>query len=108
MGRGDRSHLQQPTYSELSAFMHISQPNLTYRINNLIEKGYVESIPDEKDKRRHYLKVTSKFLDFYEIDDEHLNQLSWRILEQLSPTEIQVLEKILNITTQEIKRQEEI
>lgn len=101
-------HLQQPTYSELSAFMHISQPNLTYRINNLIEKGYVESIPDEKDKRRHYLKVTSKFLDFYEIDDEHLNQLSWRILEQLSPTEIQVLEKILNITTQEIKRQEEI
>ncbi len=101
-------HLQQPTYSELSAFMHISQPNLTYRINNLIEKGYVESIPDEKDKRRHYLKVTSKFLDFYEIDDEYLNQLSWRILEQLSPTEIQVLEKILNITTQEIKRQEEI
>ena len=101
-------HLQQPTYSELSAFMHISQPNLTYRINNLIQKGYVESTTDEKDKRRHYLKVTSKFFDFYEIDNEYLNQLSWQVLEQLSPTENQVLEKILNITMQVIKKQEEI
>ena len=101
-------HLQQPTYSELSAFMHISQPNLTYRINNLIKKGYVESIPDEKDKRRYYLTVTSKFLDFYEIDDEYLNQLSRNILEQLSSSEIQVLGKILNITTRVIKKQEEI
>lgn len=101
-------HLQQPTYSELSAFMHISQPNLTYRINNLIQKGYVESTTDEKDKRRHYLTVTGKFLDFYENDNEYLNQLSWKLLEQLSPTENQVLEKILNIVMQEIKKQEEI
>ncbi len=100
-------HLQQPTYSELSAFIHISQPNLTYRINNLIKKGYVESITDVKDKRRHYLKVTGKYLDFYEIDNEYLNQLSWKVLKKLSPTDKQVLEKILNITMQVIKKQEE-
>ena len=101
-------HLKQPTYSELSAFMHISQPNLTYRINNLIKKGYVESITDEKDKRRHYLKVTGKFLDFYEIDNEYLNRLTWQVLEKLNPEEQQVLEKILNITMQVIEKQEEI
>ncbi len=69
---------------------------------------YVESIADVKDKRRHYLKVTGKFLDFYEIDNEYLNQLSWKVLEKLSPTEKQVLEKILTIAMQEIKKQEEI
>ncbi len=100
-------HLQQPTYSELSAFMNISQPNLTYRINNLIKKGYVESIVDEKDRRKHYLSVTGKFLDFYEIDNEYLSQISWQVMEQLSPKEHQVLEKILNITMQVIKKGEE-
>ncbi len=100
-------HLQQPTYSELSSFMNISQPNLTYRINNLIKKGYVESIAGEKDRRKHYLSVTGKFLDFYEIDNEYLNQISWQVMEQLSPEENQVLEKILNITMQVIKKEEE-
>ena len=100
-------HLKHPTYSELSAFMHISQPNLTYRINNLIKKGYVESTADEKDRRRHYLSVTDKFLDFYEIDYDYLNQLSMQVLEQLNPIEKQALEKILNITMQTIKNKEE-
>ena len=34
-----------PTLSQFAQYLGISQPNATYKINNLVAKGYVEKVP---------------------------------------------------------------
>ena len=58
--------LDQPTVNEFARFLEISQPNATYKINALVEKGYVTKAPCQKDRRECRLAVTQKFLDYYE------------------------------------------
>ncbi|MDO4754474.1 MAG: MarR family transcriptional regulator, partial [Bacillota bacterium] len=50
--------LKNPTISELSKYLGISQPNTTYKVNELIRKGYVVKKQDENDKRRVKLYPT--------------------------------------------------
>ncbi|MEV2352822.1 MarR family transcriptional regulator [Paenibacillus larvae] len=67
--------LKNPTYSELAEFLNISQPNATYRINKLIKKGYLEKFNDKKDKRVYYLQVTDKFMKYYCLNDNYINNV---------------------------------
>lgn len=57
--------LDQPTVNEFAQFIAISQPNATYKINALVEKGYVTKVPCKTDRRESRLVVTQKFLDYY-------------------------------------------
>lgn len=43
--------LGEPTVSEFARMMGISAPNAAYKINSLIQKGYVEKIQSEKDRK---------------------------------------------------------
>ena len=42
--------LGKPTVNEFSRFVGISAPNAAYKINNLIQKGYVRKEQSEEDK----------------------------------------------------------
>jgi DNA-binding MarR family transcriptional regulator len=88
-------HMKKPNYSELSRFVNMSLPNLTYRINRLMEKGYVLRTPDEQDKRKHYLEVTEKFIQIYSLNDRHLKDIMQNISNSLSGEELAVAEKIM-------------
>ncbi|MEA5051190.1 MAG: MarR family transcriptional regulator [Oscillospiraceae bacterium] len=57
--------LDQPTVNKFARFIGISQPNATYKINALVEKGYVTKVPCRRDRRECRLAVTQKFLDYY-------------------------------------------
>jgi len=41
--------LGEPTIKQFSDFLGISQPNATYKVANLTEKGYVEKTPSEEE-----------------------------------------------------------
>ncbi|OAB36612.1 MarR family winged helix-turn-helix transcriptional regulator [Paenibacillus macquariensis] len=93
--------LKKPTYSELSEFFNISQPNVTYRINKLIKKGYLTKFNDEKDKRVYYLQVTDKFMEYYCINNNYINNIIINLEKRCTAEEIEQFGKTLKILTKE-------
>ena len=61
--------LNNPTIGEFANFLEVSNPNVSYKIKNLIHKGYIRKINVESDKRIARLEVTDKFKKFYEHND---------------------------------------
>ena len=47
--------LDEPTVSEFADFLNISQSNATYKVNNLIKKGYLERANSKIDRREYHL-----------------------------------------------------
>jgi DNA-binding MarR family transcriptional regulator len=54
--------LDHPTISEFAAFLGISQPNASYKVNALVTKGYLERVGSDDDRREAHLNVTKKFM----------------------------------------------
>lgn len=52
--------LGKPTINEFSRFVAISPPNAAYKVNSLIQKGYVRKVQSPDDKRDYHLEVTQK------------------------------------------------
>lgn len=42
--------LEEPTINEFASFVNISSPNAAYKVNSLIQKGYVEKIRSNQDR----------------------------------------------------------
>lgn len=52
--------LDTPTIKDYAGYLGISQPNATYKINSLVEKGYVEKQASSIDRRECHLVTTKK------------------------------------------------
>ena len=73
-----------------------------YKINNLIKKGYLRKVQSEVDKREFHLEVTEKYLDYYNITYSYIGKVMNRLEERLTPEELQTLEKVLNVMSDEL------
>ncbi|WP_028044255.1 MarR family transcriptional regulator [Candidatus Stoquefichus massiliensis] len=88
--------LGHPTILEYAKYMGISQPNATYKINQLIEKGYLIKEVSKEDKRSYRLQVTKKFLVFYRDNDRFIKKVLGDIENIFSSEEVELLEKMLH------------
>ncbi len=57
--------LDHPTVGEFADFLGISQPNASYKVGMLVQKGYLERVGSDNDRRESHLCVTEKFMDYY-------------------------------------------
>jgi len=87
--------LSNPTILEYANYMGISQPNATYKINQMIDKGYLTKEVCNTDKRAFRLKVTSKFLECYRDNDRYIQKTLGDIENIFSKEEVELLEKML-------------
>ena len=87
--------LDSPTIKEFASFMRISQPNATYKVNNLIKKGFVEKEVDVNDKRKTILKLTDNFFQFNGPKAQFVTDTLTKIENILTNNEINALEKLL-------------
>lgn len=94
--------LRQPTVNEFAEAAQISSPNATYRINQIIKKGYVKKIRGEQDKREYYLVPTEKYLQRYGVIYDYINLVSDRIRDRFSKEEVALLDKMLRIVVKEL------
>ncbi|NLO08821.1 MAG: MarR family transcriptional regulator [Clostridiales bacterium] len=94
--------LDKPTVNEFADYVNISLPNASYRINNLITKGYVRKSVSEYDRREYHLEVTNKFLNQYGANASFNTRLMSKIREEFSKEEINVLEKMIKRIVDEI------
>lgn len=94
--------INNPTVNEFARVANISSPNAAYKINNLIKKGYLRKVQSEVDKREFHLEVTEKYMDYYNITYCYIGKVMERVQERLQPQELEVLEKVLNLMSDEL------
>lgn len=98
--------LGEPTILEYAKYMGISQPNATYKINQMIEKGYLTKTVCHHDKRAYRLKVTDKFLECYRDNDRYISMTLGEIENVFDHDEVVLLEKMLKTIADDMKNQE--
>lgn len=94
--------LNNPTINQFANFMRISQPNAAYKVNKLIRKGYLKKINSLEDKREYFLEVTEKFNEYYAINYNYIKLVSERIEKRFEPKDVEQIEKILRIMSEEM------
>ena len=94
--------LGEPTVNEFSSFVGISAPNAAYKINNLIQKGYVRKEQSETDKREYHLVVTQKYIDYYNISYGYLSTVMDRIKARFPAEDVAKIEEMLDIISDEL------
>ena len=87
--------LNRPTVRQFANYVNISQPNATYRISNLIEKGYVRKVLSQEDRREYFLEVTDKFVKNYGINSSFNSEFLKKINNKFTKDEIEQLDQML-------------
>ncbi len=87
--------LNGPTINEFANYIDISSSNATYKVNSLIQKGYVEKIQSTTDKREFILKVTDKFYKYWNLNEKYLDIVEDRIKECVTPEEYETFNLVL-------------
>ncbi len=97
--------LERPTLTQFAGEMGISQPSATYRVNELAQKGVVEKIASQSDRRECLLQIGAdyrqKTLEAPGRFDRLLGQLTHRFSRQELDTTAAVLEAFLTALEQE-------
>lgn len=94
--------LDNPTINEFASFINISSPNATYRVNSLIQKGYLEKVQSETDKREYHLKVTDKYYKYYNLSQNYVNTVLERVKKQCSKEDVEAFERVLYTMKEEL------
>ncbi len=64
--------MEKPTITQFANFLDISSPNATYKVKQLIKKGFITKERSEKDKREFTLVPTEKFFEVYESKEDSM------------------------------------
>ena len=94
--------LGRPTVNEFANFVHISAPNAVYRINNLVQKGYVKKERSPQDRREYNLSVTQKYVDYYDISYQYVRTVMERIQKRFTAQEVEKFEEMLQVISNEL------
>ena len=94
--------MKNPTLNEFASIANISSPNAAYKVNRLIRKGYLEKVQSKKDKREYYLRVTDKYLEYYNISYQYMSTVMHRIEERFNEEELKLLEHVLEVMHSEL------
>ena len=82
--------------------MGISAPNAAYKVNALVQKGYIEKIQDENDHREFHLRPTRKFWEYYDVSYRYVKKVEERCKKRFTPEEMDKLEEMVRIITTEL------
>lgn len=89
---------QEPTMKELATYLRVTAPTVTTLVNALVRDEYCMRIPDEKDKRRIHLVITSKGETFFRQGVHQVTEQAKEVLGSLRPEAIdsfiQIMEEI--------------
>lgn len=87
--------LDEPTVTALADTLGISQPNATYKVNNLTAKGYVHKTASEDDRRECRLQVSEKFHSYYDSSDSFLQPALEKLRSEYTEAELKKFETML-------------
>ena len=94
--------LDKPTVGQFAEFLNISQSNATYKVNNLIKKGYLERQNSRTDRREYYLVLSEKFYNYIGLLSSYEHVVMERIKERFPREDVDKLDKMLEIISAEL------
>lgn len=94
--------LHQPTVGQFAEFLNISQSNATYKINNLIKKGYIERTNSSTDHREYYLILSEKYYRYSELFGAYEDTVMNRVKDRCTPEEVATFDKVLRIISADL------
>ncbi len=94
--------MQNPTVNEFASFAQISPPNAAYKVNSLIQKGYLKKVRSKTDKREYHLQVTPQFFEYYNLSSHYMETVITRMKERFTPQQLASLEEMLTIISNEL------
>jgi len=92
--------LQEPTIKEFADCLGISQPNATYKVNHLIQKGYVQKTPSQEDRREAHLHVTDKYMRYWNESNGSLTRALAVLQDRFSADEVATFTRMLQELTE--------
>jgi len=99
--------LGEPTVTQFADTIGISQPNATYKINNLVAKGYVRKVVPDRDRREVRLEAGEKFNRYFHEDQAILHRASAALNKTYTPDQIALASRVLDDLLLAIEKEEE-
>ena len=87
--------LGSPTVSTFADTLGISQPNATYKINNLVSKGYALRTSSDADRRECRVSVGDRFYSYYNTDYPFIAESVETLTQRYTPEELALLERMV-------------
>lgn len=95
--------LENPTITKLAETLGISQPNATYKVNNLVAKGYVEKNIPVEDRRECRLSVAERFHRYYDKSDAFIDRAVAQLRGQFTPSEMETFSRVLQALNEAVE-----
>ncbi|MBR5578300.1 MAG: winged helix-turn-helix transcriptional regulator [Lachnospiraceae bacterium] len=97
--------MDEPTVNEFARVANLSSPNAAYKVGHLMKKGYLEKVQSKEDKREYHLRVTQKYLNYYNISSGYMNNVIRNLQDRLSTEEMETMIRILKMMDEEIMKE---
>lgn len=94
--------LGEPTVSQFADFLNISQSNATYKVNNLIKKGYLARQNSTIDRREYHLVLTEKYYTYMNIYANYELTVMRRVMERFPEEDVACFDRILRVMSNEL------
>ncbi len=94
--------LGEPTVSQFADFLNISQSNATYKVNNLIKKGYLVRQNSTVDRREYHLILSEKYYTYMNIYANYELTVMRRVMERFPPEDVDCFDRILKVMSSEL------
>ncbi len=94
--------LGTPTVGQFADFLNISQSNATYKVNNLIKKGYIERQNSQLDRREYHLVLSEKYYRYIGLLSSYENTVTERMVKRFSLEDIAKFDEMLRIVSDEL------
>lgn len=87
--------LEKPTIKEFADCLGISQPNATYKVASLIEKGYITKEISSADRREWQLSMSEKFFGYFDTEDKSIKSAVEKLKREFTEEELNVFGRML-------------
>lgn len=94
--------LGQPTVGQFADFLNISQSNATYKVNNLIRKGYLDRQNSQVDRREYHLILSDKYFNYAGLFSSYELKVMERIKNRFSPEDVSKFDEMLTVIAREL------
>ena len=98
--------LDTPTLKQFADCIGISQPNATYKVNMLVEKGYVKKLTPSSDRREIKLEMAEKFHRYYDDNSPEMAAAVERLQSQFTNEEILLADRVLSALLHNLEEEE--
>lgn len=94
--------MDHPTVAEFAGMMNISAPNAAYRVNSLVQKGYLKKVQSKEDARIYYLEPSEKYMRYYQISRDYLDTVAARCRDRFPEEDYLKLTSMLHIVNRDL------